>query len=144
MSTLKTNTLTGTSTAGSIAVTGEGGSTTTNLQQGLTKASVTYNQNDNEARTGTSFNISSFTDTSDGDFIVTITSGFNSAEFTWLNGIGGMNENDTAAQTLRSPTGSTSPTSTTIRFQRGYVTSSTNFTKSDRRFNCIGLLGDLA
>ena len=38
MATLKTNTLTGTSTAGSIAVTGEGNSTTTNLQQGLCKA----------------------------------------------------------------------------------------------------------
>ena len=37
MATLKTNTLTGTSTAGSIAVTGEGNSTTTNLQQGLCK-----------------------------------------------------------------------------------------------------------
>ena len=38
MSTLKTNTLTGTTSAGSILVTGEGGSTTTNLQQGLAKA----------------------------------------------------------------------------------------------------------
>ena len=38
MSTLKTNTLTGTTSAGSIVVTGEGGSTTTNLQQGLAKA----------------------------------------------------------------------------------------------------------
>ena len=37
MSTLKTNTLTGTTSAGSIVVTGEGGSTTTNLQQGLIK-----------------------------------------------------------------------------------------------------------
>jgi hypothetical protein len=35
MSTIKTNTLTGTTTAGSISVTGEGNSTTTNLQQGL-------------------------------------------------------------------------------------------------------------
>ena len=34
MSTILVNTLTGTSTAGSIAVTGEGNSTTTNLQQG--------------------------------------------------------------------------------------------------------------
>ena len=38
MSTVKTNTLTGTTSAGSIAVTGEGGSTTTNMQQGLAKA----------------------------------------------------------------------------------------------------------
>ena len=37
MSTVIVNTLTGTSTAGSISVTGEGGSTTTNLQQGLIK-----------------------------------------------------------------------------------------------------------
>ena len=38
MSTIKTNTLTGTTSAGSIVVTGEGGVTTTNLQQGLSKA----------------------------------------------------------------------------------------------------------
>ena len=37
MSTLKANTFTGTTSAGSIVVTGEGGSTTTNLQQGLAK-----------------------------------------------------------------------------------------------------------
>ena len=40
MSTILVNTLTGTSTAGSIVVTGEGNSTTTNLQQGLAKAWV--------------------------------------------------------------------------------------------------------
>jgi len=42
MATLKTNTLTGTSTAGSIAVTGEGNSTTTNLQQGLCKSWINF------------------------------------------------------------------------------------------------------
>ena len=41
-STLKINTLTGVSTAGSIAVTGEGNSTTTNLQQGLAKVGLTW------------------------------------------------------------------------------------------------------
>ena len=35
---LKVDTLTGVTTAGSIVVTGEGNSTTTNLQQGLAKA----------------------------------------------------------------------------------------------------------
>ena len=38
MSEILVNKLTGTSTAGSILVTGEGNSTTTNLQQGLAKA----------------------------------------------------------------------------------------------------------
>ena len=37
---LKVDTLTGVTTAGSISVTGEGNSTTTNLQQGLAKAWV--------------------------------------------------------------------------------------------------------
>ena len=40
MSEILVNKLTGTSTAGSILVTGEGNSTTTNLQQGLAKAVV--------------------------------------------------------------------------------------------------------
>ena len=43
MSTIKTNTLTGTTSAGSIVVTGEGGSTTTNLQQGLLKNFLNMN-----------------------------------------------------------------------------------------------------
>ena len=41
-STLKVNTLTGVTTAGSIAVTGEGNSTTTNLQQGLAKVFCSF------------------------------------------------------------------------------------------------------
>tara|TARA_X000001382_G_scaffold95319_2_gene69789 strand:+ start:379 stop:774 length:396 start_codon:yes stop_codon:yes gene_type:complete len=62
MSEIKTNKLTGTSTAGSILVTGEGNSTTTNLQQGLAKAwcSVDVTTVDD------SFNISSLTDTATG------------------------------------------------------------------------------
>ena len=67
MSTIKTNTLTGTTSAGSIVVTGEGGSTTTNLQQGLTKAWC------NLKGTGTiaiqdSFNTSSATDRNTGRY----------------------------------------------------------------------------
>ena len=69
MATLKTNTLTGTSTAGAIAVTGEGNSTTTNLQQGLCKA---WNHiNDADASTivqGDSFNMSSAIDNAVGRF----------------------------------------------------------------------------
>ena len=42
--TFKANTIAGTTTAGSILVTGEGNSTTTNLQQGLAKVWVHHNQ----------------------------------------------------------------------------------------------------
>ena len=42
MSTVLLNTLTGKTSAGSIVVTGEGGSTTTNMQNGLAKAWVNF------------------------------------------------------------------------------------------------------
>ena len=60
-STLKINTLTGVTTAGSIAVTGEGNSTTTNLQQGLGKAWCDWNQAGTQAIRD-SLNISSISD----------------------------------------------------------------------------------
>ena len=75
MATLKTNTLTGTSTAGSIAVTGEGNSTTTNLQQGLLKV---WHNFDGESTVATrdSFNTSGLTDNGTGDYSLTITNDF--------------------------------------------------------------------
>ena len=75
MSTILVNTLTGTSTAGSIAVTGEGNSTTTNLQQGLAKFWVNFNGSGTIA-TRTSFNVSSLTDNGTGDYTVTLTNAF--------------------------------------------------------------------
>ena len=72
MATLKTNTLTGTSTAGSIAVTGEGNSTTTNLQQGLTKCWCKFNGEDSTPSFSDSFNMASITDEGTGDYTVNI------------------------------------------------------------------------
>ena len=66
MSEIKTNKLTGTSTAGSIVVTGEGNSTTTNLQQGLAKHWVRFDQV-NSNTFGDTFNSSSFTDVNTGN-----------------------------------------------------------------------------
>ena len=67
MSTILVNTLTGTSTAGSIAVTGEGNSTTTNLQQGLAKAWATIDETGSSSLRD-SFNVSGITDNGTGDF----------------------------------------------------------------------------
>ena len=77
-STLKINTLTGVTTAGSIAVTGEGNSTTTNLQQGLCKGWM------NLDGTGTiaiqdSFNVSGVTDNNTGEYTQTHTNAMNNA-----------------------------------------------------------------
>ena len=75
-STLKVNTLTGVSTAGSILVTGEGNSTTTSLQQGLIKA---WNRLDGDASTLASndsfgFNVSALVDGGEGRYASTFTS----------------------------------------------------------------------
>ena len=58
---LKVDTLTGVTTAGSISVTGEGNSTTTNLQQGLAKVWVNLNQDATPSIRGSN-NVSSVSD----------------------------------------------------------------------------------
>ena len=80
MSTILVNTLTGTSTAGSIAVTGEGNSTTTNLQQGLCKM---WARLDGTGTIGLddSFNVGSTTDVGTGNYTFTFTSNMNNANF---------------------------------------------------------------
>tara|TARA_Y100000004_G_scaffold176693_1_gene217486 strand:+ start:287 stop:694 length:408 start_codon:yes stop_codon:yes gene_type:complete len=79
-STLKINTLTGVSTAGSIAVTGEGNSTTTNLQQGLAKM-WTHADHSGSTAINDSFNTSSITDVSTAFMKYTSTNNMSSANY---------------------------------------------------------------
>ncbi len=79
MSTLKTNTLTGTTSAGSILVTGEGGSTTTNLQQGLNKVWTFYDVDSDGIHD--SFNTASFTDNGSGDSTITYTNNMGNVNY---------------------------------------------------------------
>jgi len=81
---LKVNKLTGVTTAGSISVTGEGNSTTTNLQQGLAKAFWDLDG------TGTialqdSFNVSSVADLGTGYYQINYNNIFNSINNVPLN-----------------------------------------------------------
>ena len=76
MATLKTNTLTGTLTAGSIPVTAEGNSTTTNLQQGLAKGFLSATV---PGSVGDSFNVSGTTDAATGKHTVALSNNMNSA-----------------------------------------------------------------
>jgi len=78
-STLKINTLTGVTTAGSIAVTGEGNSTTTNLQQGLTKHWLLASGDG--ISVADSFNSSGITDNGTGDGTFAFTNNFASGNF---------------------------------------------------------------
>ena len=84
---LKVNTLTGVSTAGSIAVTGEGNSTTTNLQQGLVKAWLNLD-GDSTASIVDNFNVGgSLTDNGTGNFTVTYTNNMSNTTYAVVLGI---------------------------------------------------------
>ena len=75
---LKVDKITGVATAGSIDVTGEGNSTTTNLQQGLLKA-WTVSASSSAGTVGDSFNNSSFSDDGTGQTTITLTNPMNTA-----------------------------------------------------------------
>ena len=80
MSTLAINTISGQTAANSVVVTGEGGTTTTSLQQGLAKCWITFNG------TGTiaildSFNFASITDRATGKYTMTIANDMANAMF---------------------------------------------------------------
>ena len=75
---LKVDKFTGVTTAGSIDVTGEGGSTTTNLQQGLLKA---WSQVKVHSTLGDSFNVASVTDNGTGQSNDTFTNPFANTDY---------------------------------------------------------------
>ena len=134
MSTIKTNTLTGTTSAGSIVVTGEGGSTTTYLQQGLVKAWINLNGTGTIA-TRDSFNSASITDNGTGEYIDTFTNPMVNTTYS-VSGesgtLGANNENMFVCNFGRSTTGS-----------RG-SNMSDGGAAADRDLYCIMVAGDLA
>ena len=78
MSEVKTDKLTGVGTAGSIVVTGEGNSTTTNLQQGLIK---NWLESPGDASFSDSFNCSSGTDNSTGQYTYAFTNNMSAVNY---------------------------------------------------------------
>ena len=75
MSTIKTNTLTGTTSAGVINVTAEGGVETTNLQKGLAKVFINFDGDTASATANLdgvnqSFNVTSLVDNATGDYSI--------------------------------------------------------------------------
>ena len=84
MSTLKVDAISGRATAGSISVTGEGNSTTTNLLQGLCKVWVTFDGTASGATERDSFNVSSTDDDDTGVYGLNFTSNMANANFSGL------------------------------------------------------------
>ena len=131
---LKVDTITGVTTAGSVAVTGEGNSTTTNLQQGLVKAWINLNGTGTIA-TRDSFNSASITDNGTGEYIDTFTNPMVNTTYS-VSGesgtLGANNENMFVCNFGRSTTGS-----------RG-SNMSDGGAAADRDLYCIMVAGDLA
>jgi len=138
MATLKTNTLTGTSTAGSIAVTGEGNSTTTNLQQGLAKCWVQFDGTASGAAARDSLNVSSMTDNGTGDYTININNDMANDDYSLVTTAGHDDAGGTAHsfETHNYATGSVTANLFTI----------TNVAvgKADRQFVHATFHGDLA
>ena len=78
---LKTDKLTGKTTAGSISVVGEGNSTTTNLQQGLIKAWFQFNS---DASLQDSINTASCTDNGVGSFTQNHTNNMANSDYAFV------------------------------------------------------------
>jgi len=137
MSTLLLNTLTGKTSAGSIVVTGEGGSTTTNMQQGLAKAWVNFDGGASGAASRDSFNVSGMTDNGSGNYTVAINNDMSNANFSIGDSIGDYNDTSESiawAFTHTQATGTMSIIS--AHFDGGSA--------ADRSSVCMQAFGDLA
>ena len=150
MSTIKINTLTGTTSAGSILVTGEGGVQTTNLQQGLAKAFANL---DGTAVTSStdltgvngSFNASSLVDNTTGDFTINMTNGVDSTNNIIFTGSAQDDADNNKHVAQLSPvriSGGTPFTTSAVRFTTNHDGQTT--TLLDMEYTTVVIHGDLA
>ncbi len=133
---LKVDKFTGVTTAGSILVTGEGNSTTTNLQQGLDKVFINFNGTGTIA-TRDSFNSSSIVDAGTGHYRVVFTNIMGNVNYTHI-----LNCNHTSSFNGMfggADTGGVANTS-----QSEFFTCSAHTTNNDSRTVHATVLGDLA
>ena len=134
---LKVDKFTGVTTAGSIDVTGEGNSTTTNLQQGLCKHWILLNGTGTIAVTD-SFNNTSITDNGTGDYTVTIANNMNNATFSVTTG--GSFDETGASTTARQGPSALEKTTTSFDLHCGSNTTAAD----DWESPAAHTLGDLA
>jgi hypothetical protein len=125
---LKVDKFTGVTTAGSISVTGEGNSTTTNLQQGLAKVWVNFDGTSSGAAARDSFNVSGQADNGTGDYTTSFTNNMNNDDYAAPEG---TNEAQAELKTLA--TGS-------LRLE----TMNSSGSSSEKDTSTFAVLGDLA
>ena len=143
MSTVKTNTLTGTTTAGSIVVTGEGNSTTTNLQQGLAKLWSVWDSSNGSSKD--SFNSASLTDNATGRWTNNLTNNMGNVNYT-LSGGAAYTEHSSGNTTMYCEHNSSDygRTTSAVTTESAYDSSSADRTLYDYADVTIQVDGDLA
>ena len=140
---LKVDKFTGVTTAGSILVTGEGNSTTTNLQQGLCKTWCVY-VGDGSAISD-SFNTASLTDNATGDATIAHTNDMASGNYHHSGSVVYTAGNDLDAMgQLDTQDGSGHRASATHRVIARYNGANANDVDADFGLNSLGTFGDLA
>ena len=134
---LKVDKFTGVTTAGSILVTGEGNSTTTNLQQGLTKVWCSADENTSVVIRD-SFNTASLTDNSAANTSFNFTSAMGNTSFSGVStssGEGSVASYDVQVEVSASRTSS---------LFRVLSVNYNNGAQNDSEFKNIQIAGDLA
>ena len=133
---LKVDTLTGVTTAGSISVTGEGNSTTTNLQQGLAKVAFSFDGSDTTPSYKHSLNTSSLTDNGTGDYTVVFANSMGDKEYTFA---GSQTHNSTSTGLFSfmikddANWDTTNKNTSQVRLESAFVSTSSNKTNFDYR-----------
>ena len=135
MSEIITNKLTGKTSAGNVTITSEGGSATMQLQQGVAKAWLNYQQNTPAVRD--SLNVSGVTDTATGRYAVAYTNSMNNALYcTSCNSINYHNHVENAS-------GANSEASMTTS-DCDFMGQDSGNTNADSALTSVSILGDLA
>ena len=137
---LKVDALTGVTTAGSISVTGEGNSTTTNLQQGLNKVWITFSGDGSTIRD--SSNVASLVDDGAGIYSYNFTSSMGNTHYTSSSSASYINDTNNYETYLSIRyTNNLSSTRTTSQNNIGFWETAFADPNNDA---CSSILGDLA
>ncbi len=154
MSEILVNKLTGTSTAGDITVTSEGGLATMQLQQGLVKAWVNFDGSGAQDGSGNltprdSFNIASVTDLATGKFTPNFSNHFGSTNYIGLGANSGEHTHGRGMAgigvSLANTGSSASQTTTGLEMVGMYGSSATSIGGShDNKIGFVAYVGDLA
>ena len=122
---------------GVLTITGEGGSTKTNLQQGLTKAWINFNGTGTIA-TRDSFNVTTITDDATGRYTITIANNMSSADYADFGG-GCVNSSANNQQARQGPAVNNNATGS-FQMHCG----SNTYAQDDWEFPTAQVSGDLA